>query len=139
MCAKNHQDRKEGYWNSYEKELDNLEESKQQACLRLGREWSESDKHTKKKRCPRCRRWVAVNAHSMSRMVTTRMGKVTYRRHYYYCHKCSFSWYPRDKELGFDMEEMTGDVIALAMDFIVNDPFDDAENKAGEASSPSTA
>lgn len=129
MSAKNHQDGKEGYWASYEKELDKIEETKQQACLRLGREWSEVDKRTKKKRCPRCKRWVAVNTKSVPRTVTTRMGEVTYRRHYYYCHKCGLGFSPQDQKLGFETEEMTGDVVALAMDFIVNDPFELATNR----------
>ena len=124
MCAEKHLGGKEGYWASYQQELNRVAETEEEACFRLGREWSDSEKKTKKIRCPRCRRWVAVNVHLIPRTVTTRMGEVVYRRHYYYCHKCSFGWYPRDKELGFESEDMTGDVIALVMDFVVSDPFE---------------
>ena len=112
-----------GYLGTYELALSSIAEAKQEACVRLGEEWSEAGGKLKKRRCPRCHRWVAVNTQHVLRTVRTRIGAVRYRRHYYYCHGWGQGWYPRDEELKLTQEDMTEDVVELALDFAVNDSF----------------
>lgn len=114
---------KPGYLSIYEEEKVILEKSKQDSCARLGHAWSDPAGVGKKKRCPRCRCWVTIKSYDEPRSVITRLGTVTYTRHYYYCKKCRFGFYPKDEKLGISLEDMTEDVIELALDFDINDPF----------------
>lgn len=131
MSKPNHQSGKKGYETTYEKALDDVDAFRSAKCEQLAKEWSDPDNRNKakKKRCPRCGRWTSVHKYHVKRRILTRMGEVEYRRHYYYCHKCSQGFYPKDEELGFEKEEMTDDLNALAMDFVVSSTFEEASQR----------
>ena len=115
--------KKQGYLKSYQASLDRLQQTKAAECQQLSAEWSETRHFAPHRPCPRCGKPLPVNNFSVPRNIITKIGAVAYRRHYYYCAGCQFGFYPRDEELGLDPEDLTDDVIALALDFALNDPF----------------
>jgi len=112
-----------GYKSSYESSLSRIEQAKQEEAARLSAEWSESESAGQPRPCPKCGKLFSPKSRSVARTVLTKVGAVTYRRHYHYCDYCRFGFYPRDAELGLSDEDLTDDVLALALDFAVNETF----------------
>ncbi len=101
----------------------------EQECERLSKELSEHpDKHPKRK-CPRCGKIALIKALNRKKVILTIYGEVTYSRHQYYCEACDNTFYPRDHELNIEQKSMSEDVLALAMDFMVNDTFAQASKR----------
>lgn len=112
-----------GYEKDYCSSLSNLETFKKGECEKLGRKWSDDSDAFPKKPCPKCGQSVSFKAKNVPRTVVTEMGEVTYRRHHYWCNDCRCGFYPKDIELGFDDENLTGDVVLLALDLLMGDTF----------------
>jgi len=113
-----------GYLSSYHASLDRLQQTQDAECQTLAAEWSEPRDFAPHRPCPRCGKLRPVKNYAVPRTISTKIGTVLFRRHYYYCACCRLGFYPRDEELGLDPEDLTDDVIALALDFALNDPFE---------------
>lgn len=128
MPSPKHQAAKPGYLDAYEKEIEREGKMRQESCERLGAKWTEPRKDPKKRRCPRCKRWLAAHDYR-ERKVLTHFGEVSFRRHYYHCENCGAGFFHRDEFLGLDREDYTPDLIALALDFIVNSTMREASER----------
>jgi hypothetical protein len=100
-----------------------METMKKRECERLGRAWSDPEGPAPKRVCPRCGKPVSAKARHVGRTVLTGMGEVTYRRHHYWCGDCRQGFFPKDEELGFDEEALSGDVVLFALDLLMGDTF----------------
>jgi hypothetical protein len=118
------EDEKGGYFDSYESSLSRLSELKEVECQKLVEEWSETKEFSPTRACPCCGKMLPVNKYSVFRTIISKIGEINYRRHYYYCSCCKLGFFPRDEELRLNQEGMTDDVVALALDFVINDPFE---------------
>ena len=98
-----------GYEKAYSASIEELAEMKKAQCVRLGREWSDPECQAPKQPCPHCGKAVSVKTRHKERRVLTGLGEVTYRRHYYWCPVCRKGFFPKDEELGFDEENLSGD------------------------------
>ena len=112
-----------GYEKAYSASIEELAEMKKAQCVRLGREWSDPECQAPKQPCPHCGKAVSVKTRHKERRVLTGLGEVTYRRHYYWCPVCRKGFFPKDEELGFDEENLSGDVVLLALDLLMGDTF----------------
>lgn len=112
-----------GYEKEYCSSLSNLESFKKKECEKLGKKWSDKPEVHPKQTCPHCGREVSFKAKNVLRTVVTEMGEVTFSRHHYWCNDCRSGFHPKDIELGFDDENLTGDVVLLALDLLMGDTF----------------
>ena len=112
-----------GYESSYSGSLERIEAEKRRQCEELSRQWSDPDGAAPQRACPRCGQAVSVKARHVERMILTGIGTVTYRRDHYWCPSCRHGFFPKDHELGFDEDNLTGDTAEWALDFVMNDAF----------------
>jgi len=113
----------QGYEASYCASLERVEEEKRRQREELSREWSDPPGPASKRCCPQCGKMVSIKARHVERTILTGIGEVTYRRHHYWCPSCRHGFFPKDNELGFDEENLTGDTAGWALDFVMSETF----------------
>lgn len=82
------------------------------------------------KPCRKCSKRVPVRASDRERTLTSLVGPVTLKRNYHYCEDCKLGFYPLDQRLQLpEFGELTSEMEKRALDFAVNDIFDDCSQR----------
>ena len=63
--------------------------------------------------CPLCDRVIKAKPEKVRREIDTAIGSVTLYRPYFYCHYCSFGFYPLDDALGLSQRKAQPDIQEL--------------------------
>ncbi|RJO67458.1 MAG: ISKra4 family transposase [Myxococcales bacterium] len=112
-----------GYEDSYDEAVADFEAFRRQTCERLASQWSDPPGKAKPRPCPACGKAARVRKYGVERRIVTRFGEVSAKRNYHVC-SCGHGFYPKDEELGFDEDNLSRDVLARVLDFVVSDTFE---------------
>lgn len=123
MGHKNEDRERAGYEDSYDEALSDYENYRKVMCKRLSRKWSDPEGKAKAVGCLQCGKNAWVKKYRVKRTIITKFGEVPVYRNYHAC-TCGHDFYPRDIEMGFDEDNLSRDVLAKVLDFVVTDTFE---------------
>ena len=76
--------------------------------------------------CPLCDRVIKAKPEKVRREIDTAIGSVTLYRPYFYCHYCSFGFYPLDDALGLSQRKAQPDIQELEAWLAAEIPYETA-------------